>query len=139
MTDRRASLTNLLLTVRENIRKDFLPVLAEYKLSNQQWRILRLLHNGGPLGMTRIAEECALMQPSVVKMIPRMEAAGLVRREPVPGDRRRTDIALTDEGGALVEKILPILDRQYAQLERRLGAELLDRLSAVLHEVNAKL
>jgi homoprotocatechuate degradation regulator HpaR len=139
MTDRRASLTTLLLSVRENIRKDFLPVLAEFKLTNQQWRILRHLYDMGPLGMTRIAEECALMQPSVVKMVPRMEAQGLVRRQPVPADRRRTDVALTDAGRELVEKILPILDRQYAQLERRLGTELLDRLSAVLQEVNAKL
>jgi homoprotocatechuate degradation regulator HpaR len=135
----RTSITTMLLKVREKIRRDFLPDLTEHGLSNQQWRILRLLHSAGPSGVSHIAEECALMQPSVVRMIPRLERLGLVRRQAVASDRRRTDVAITPEGAALVEKILPILDRRYEQLERRLGQDLLDRLSAVLNEVNAKL
>jgi homoprotocatechuate degradation regulator HpaR len=136
---RRRSLTTLLLRVREKIRRDFLPVLAEFKLSNQQWRILRLLYDNGPSGVTQIADECALMQPSVVKMIPRLEAQGLVRRHKVASDRRRTDVDITDRGRELVEKILPILDRRYEQLEKKLGEEMLDRLCSVLDEVDAKL
>ena len=139
MTQRRQSLTIHLLRVREKIRKDFLPVLAEFKLSNQQWRILRLLYDNGVAGVSQIAEECVLMQPSVVKMVPRMESQGLVRRQKVEGDRRRTDVAITDKGRALVEQILPYLDKRYEQLEKRLGAELLDRLCAVLDEVDSKL
>ena len=139
MTHRRSSLTTLLLRVREKIRKDFLPVLAEHKLSNQQWRILRLLYDSGVSGVTQIAEECALMQPSVVRMVPRLEGLGLVRRQRVEGDRRRTDVAITDQGRALVGQILPILDTRYEQLEKRLGGDVLDRLTAILNEVNAKL
>lgn len=139
MIDRRASVTTMLLKVREKIRRDFLPDLTEHGLTNQQWRILRFLYQRGPTGVTQIAEECALMQPSVVRMLPRLEGAGLVQRQPVAGDRRRTDILITDAGRARVEQILPILDRRYEQLERRIGGELLDRLSAVLNEVNAKL
>lgn len=139
MTPRRRSLTIHLLRVREKIRKDFLPVLAEFKLSNQQWRILRLLYDQGPSGVSQIAEECVLMQPSVVKMIPRLEAQGYVTRQKVEGDRRRTDVSITAEGRALVERILPSLDRILGHLEKRLGGDLLDRLCAVLDEVDSKL
>ncbi len=139
MTPRRRSLTIHLLRVREKIRKDFLPVLAEFKLSNQQWRILRLLYDRGPSGVSQIAEECVLMQPSVVKMIPRLEAQGLVTRQKVEGDRRRTDVAITAQGRGLVEQILPRLDRILGHMEKRLGGDLLDRLCAVLDEVDAKL
>jgi DNA-binding MarR family transcriptional regulator len=54
-------------------------------------------------GMTpgQIARRLGLATPTVTKMTSRMEAAGLVMRQPHPTDRRLVRIALTERGRAL--------------------------------------
>jgi DNA-binding MarR family transcriptional regulator len=43
-------------------------------------------------------ERSMLTQPSLSRMVERFEAGGLVRRGPVPGDRRGVAVTLTEEG-----------------------------------------
>jgi homoprotocatechuate degradation regulator HpaR len=136
---RRGNLTVLLLSVREKVRKDFMPVLRDFGINNQQWRILRVLYDKGDSGITQIADDCVIMRPSVATIVPRLEAMGLVTRRKVDGDKRRNDVSITQKGKDLVEQILPILDRVYESFEEKLGVEQLDELFNVLNRVNSKL
>jgi DNA-binding MarR family transcriptional regulator len=43
-------------------------------------------------------ERSLLSQPSLSRLVERLEASGLVRRGPVAGDRRGVAVTLTDEG-----------------------------------------
>jgi DNA-binding MarR family transcriptional regulator len=45
-----------------------------------------------------LQERSLLTQPSLSRMVERLEASGLVRRGPVEGDRRGVAVTLTDEG-----------------------------------------
>ena len=45
-----------------------------------------------------LQERSLLTQPSLSRLVERLEAAGLVRRGPVAGDRRGVSVTLTDEG-----------------------------------------
>jgi DNA-binding MarR family transcriptional regulator len=49
--------------------------------------------------------EVLLSQPSLSRMVERMESAGYVAREPDPADRRGTVVALTDSGAAMQRRI----------------------------------
>ncbi len=59
--------------------------------------------------------ECAnaieLSSTGMTRFIDRLESAGLVRREAVPGDRRGAYAAITEEGIALLERMWPIYAR----------------------------
>ncbi|WP_106191623.1 MarR family transcriptional regulator [Umezawaea tangerina] len=60
-------------------------------------RALALIR-GGPLSAGALAKEIGLTPGAVTGMIDRLEAAGLVRREVDPNDRRRILVGSTDSG-----------------------------------------
>ena len=91
------------------------------------------------MGVTQIADACLILAPSIVGIIPRMEALGLVGRKPVAGDRRRANISLTPKGLEMVEQILPKLDVIYQELEDSLGQPLMQELFRVLDSVADRL
>ena len=67
--------------------------------------ILRCLWAEDGLTPGEIARRLGLATPTVTRAATRMEAAGLLRREPHPGDRRLVRLRLTDRGRSLEKAI----------------------------------
>ncbi|MFE9369895.1 MarR family winged helix-turn-helix transcriptional regulator [Streptomyces sp. NPDC006711] len=67
--------------------------------------ILSGLERTGPRSAADLAPDVGLDRSGVTRRASRLEAAGLVRREPDPGDRRATLLALTEEGERVVETL----------------------------------
>ncbi|MFI9649387.1 MarR family winged helix-turn-helix transcriptional regulator [Streptomyces sp. NPDC052040] len=65
--------------------------------------ILSGLSRGGPRSAADLAPDVGLDRSGVTRRASRLEAAGLVRREPDPADRRATLLALTEEGERIVD------------------------------------
>jgi MarR family transcriptional regulator, organic hydroperoxide resistance regulator len=63
--------------------------------------ILRLLWAEDGRAPGEIARRLGLATPTVTRAATRMEAAGLLRREPHPGDRRLVRLLLTERGRSL--------------------------------------
>src|ERR1044071_7394797 len=59
------------------------------------------------LRMSRLAQLTSASLSRLSNVVKRLEARGLVRREPDPGDRRATRAVLTDAGRALVAEAAP--------------------------------
>ncbi len=66
----------------------------------QQFILRRLWAQDG-LTPGEIARRLGLATPTVTRAATRMEAAGLLRREPHPGDRRLVRLVLTERGRSL--------------------------------------
>jgi DNA-binding MarR family transcriptional regulator len=64
------------------------------------------------LRMRELAEHVVLTRTGMTRLVDRIEAAGLLRREPVPGDRRGAYAVLTDEGVALLRRMWPVYSRR---------------------------
>jgi DNA-binding MarR family transcriptional regulator len=105
--------------------------------------VLAQLHDA-PSNSLRIQELQAgsLFTPSgITRLVDRIEAAGLVRREPVVGDRRGVLVVLTPEGrlrhAEAFAAHIPLLEREFAS---RLTAEqhraVADALSPFWHDEN---
>jgi DNA-binding MarR family transcriptional regulator len=62
-----------------------------------------------------------LTQPSVSRLVDRLVARGLVRKEPDPGDGRGTIVCLTDEGFDLFRKVAVV---HADSIHRRVGGAL---------------
>src|SRR4051794_6542685 len=82
--------------------------------------ILRQLWAEGGQTPGEIARRLGLATPTVTRAATRMEAAGLLRREPHPRDRRLVRLVLTERGRALEDAI----GREMAQLHERALATL---------------
>src|SRR5271169_6950040 len=76
----------------------------------QQFILRRLWAEDG-LTPGEIARRLGLATPTVTRAATRMEAAGLLRREPHPGDRRLVRLVLTERGREL-EKVIDEQTRQ---------------------------
>ncbi|MFE0464295.1 MarR family winged helix-turn-helix transcriptional regulator [Kitasatospora sp. NPDC058965] len=66
--------------------------------------LLTLLRAGGPLSQLEAARAMGVAPSLVVTVADRLEALGAVRRLRDPGDRRRQQLTLTDQGGALLDR-----------------------------------
>ena len=67
--------------------------------------ILRLLWAEDGQAPGEIARRLGLATPTVTRAATRMEAVGLLRREPHPGDRRLVRLVLTERGRSLEDVI----------------------------------
>ena len=130
-----ASLPMALLLARESTMRRFRPLLAEHDLTEQQWRVLRALGAAEqPLEVSMLAHRTALLAPSVSRIVARLAEDGLIQRNAVEGDGRRSTLELTTSGHALVARIAPHSETIYAEIETSFGA---DRLAALLTELDA--
>ena len=133
----------LLLQAREALMGIFRPILKDYSLTEQQWRILRTLDEAprNELEAGQIAKLSCILSPSLTGVLERMERDGLIGRERPPADQRKWIVGLTTKSRAMIAQIRPRVDMEYARLEARLGQAVLDdiycRLDTLIEAVPA--
>jgi homoprotocatechuate degradation regulator HpaR len=135
------NLPRLLLEAREAVMQHTRPSLREHGLSDQQWRVLRVLgeHASDPGGVEtgRVAREAFLLGPSLTGVLSRMERDGLIERQRCREDARRTVVRASAEGLRLVGALSQTIEAHYAWMESRLGKARLAQLYALLDDVIA--
>ncbi|MES2632640.1 MAG: homoprotocatechuate degradation operon regulator HpaR [Pseudomonadota bacterium] len=129
------NLPRLLLQARESVMAHTRPSLREHNLSDQQWRVLRVLGEHGTVETGRVAREAFILGPSLTGMLARMERDGLIRRERDPLDQRRTVVQATPRGLKLVEKLSRTVEAHYEWMEKSLGKQKLAQLYQLLDEL----
>jgi DNA-binding MarR family transcriptional regulator len=81
---------------------------AEGGISYVQFELLaRLAGARGPLTMTELADGVVYSRSGLTYQAALLEKAGLITRGPSPDDERATLVAITPDGQALVERVLP--------------------------------
>lgn len=68
------------------------------------------------LRMNQLSEEVQLSRTGLVRLVDRIETAGLLRREPVPEDARGRYVAITEGGIDALRDIWPVYGRQVREL-----------------------
>ena len=133
---RHRNLPHLLLRARETLMAHFRPLLGEFGLTEQQWRILREVVEQGPLEPRQLCEACSISSPSIVGVLLRMEDTGLITRERMAHDQRRVRVSLTPKSRKIAQQLIPRVEQRYALLEMSLGLpamqEVYDTLDALL-------
>jgi DNA-binding MarR family transcriptional regulator len=76
------------------------------------WTLYRA--EGRRLRIRELADAVVLSSTGMTRFVDRLEAAGLVRREAVPGDRRGAYAVITREGTDLLRRMWPIYARGIA-------------------------
>ena len=131
------NLPRLLLQAREAVMAHTRPSLREHALSDQQWRVLRVLGEHGAVETGRVAREAFILGPSLTGVLARMERDGLIRRSRDPQDQRRTVIEATAQGRKVVKRLSTTIESHYEWMEQSLGKAKLTQLYALLDELIA--
>lgn len=108
------------------LRAEHATGLAELGISPRAYGVLLRAHGGG-LTQRQIGEMCGVDKTTMVVTLDQLEADGLARRVPAPGDRRARLVELTPKG----ERVLD----QARQVSARIEANVL----AVLPEAEREL
>lgn len=115
---------------------------SRHGIHNGQQYILRCLWTDDGLTPGEVAKRLGLATPTVTKASARMAAAGLLRREPHPHDRRLVRLLLTDRGRAL-EKVIgremdQLTDRALATFSATQRATLIRSLQDIHRNLTAR-
>lgn len=135
--DTRRSLPILLLRAREAVMAGFRPVLAAHNVTEQQWRVIRVLCETSPLDAGDVAERACIMAPSLTRIIKTLEDRDLITRDRDIADARRVKLSIAPAGLDLIRRVTPESRAVYARIEARYGRERLEMLLDLLGDLAA--
>lgn len=131
----RRNLPLLLLQAREHVIAHFRPVLNAAGITEQQWRIIRVLIDTGPLQPRQIGELCRISSPSLAGVLMRMEQMGFIKRTRVRGDLRRVRVSLTTRSRSLAARLAPQIEATYCRIEALIGADFCESFYRTLDQL----
>jgi len=126
------NLPQLFLKTRESLLSHFRPIFNHFGVTEQQWRILRVLDEHEQLEPREMCEMCQILSPSMTGVLARMEELGLVERQRVAADQRRVLVKLAPRGDQLIDEIAILIEQQYRLIEEAYGKEVVADLSLAL-------
>jgi DNA-binding MarR family transcriptional regulator len=98
---------------------------------------LNIIENAGGLTAGELAGQSGLTTGAVTGVVDRLERAGLARRVPVEGDRRRVKVEVTAAFYKQAERIWgPLAAEWHDTLAKRFSAEELEHIMDFLHATN---
>jgi homoprotocatechuate degradation regulator HpaR len=131
----RPSLTLTLLQAREAAMSFFRPLLNQHGLTEQQWRVIRILRQHGEMESYRLAELACILKPSMTGVLSRLERDGIVSRRKPPHDHRRVHINLTEKGHECFLSMSDGMESNYHRIQEQFGEEKLQQLLGLLNEL----
>ena len=135
MTKTQPSLTLSLLQAREAAMAFFRPLLNEHDLTEQQWRVIRILSQQGELESYQLAHLACILKPSMTGVLSRLERDGLVRRQKAAQDARRVFVSLTERGEVCFESMREGMEANYRKIQAQFGEDKLAQLMGLLNEL----
>jgi DNA-binding MarR family transcriptional regulator len=113
----------------------FLEETAELGLTTVQYAALNMIERKPGIDQVTLSKMVALDKTTLVKVLNRLVAKGLVIRKLSATDRRRHELRVTAKGGDMVRRIVPMIDRSDQRIlapltrqDRRKFLELVSRL-----------
>jgi homoprotocatechuate degradation regulator HpaR len=129
------SLPMQLMRAREAVMRRFRPHLAAHGFSDQQWRIIRALHDAGSMEIGELSDHCQIHAASLSRMLPKLARLGLIARKNHREDQRRVVISITQKGRTVFRTAAPESEEIYAAMEREIGPGKLRDLYKLLDEL----
>jgi homoprotocatechuate degradation regulator HpaR len=130
------SLPMLLYAAIDVVMPRFRLIFKEFGLTEQQWRILRVLWDIEEISHSELAELTLISPPSLVGVLDRLNGMELIERRRSGLDRRVVYIATTQQGRDLRDQIMPAVQQSYFELRDSINDQdwrnLLDGLEAVV-------
>jgi DNA-binding MarR family transcriptional regulator len=125
----------LLAQASHLISGEFHRIVTQQGFTVSEWRVLATLAGAEPMSISALARLTVLKQPTLTRVLDRMESRKHVRRIPHESDRRITLVAIAPAGQQLVEGLIELA----AEHERRVLEPFGLERSAVLKDTLKKM
>lgn len=97
--------------------------LRPYNITRTQWIAMYYIHTNELLTQKELARMMALKEPTIVRMLQKMELEGLLVRNGSKEDHRRKHLELSGAGKELCLKLLPVVEQFKADTTKGISPE----------------
>ena len=97
------SLPIALIRAREGVMQPIREMLSDTGITEQQWRVLRVLSEHGTLDTKTLADRASLLFPSLTRIASTLRTKGLITQARDETDRRRQFLSITAAGQAIID------------------------------------
>jgi len=137
MQDFSHSLPMMLYRTLDAVMPRFRQIFSEFGLTEQQWRVLRVLWQHEQIAFRELADLTLIPPPSLVGVVDRLTKSGLTNRRRSDTDRRNVFVHATSKGQALEAEVRPRVDEAYAELRSSVDAKTWSALIAGLEQISS--
>ena len=128
-------LAYLLARASHLISSEFHAVVEASGLSLMEWRVMASLSGKDALSVGELVDIVLAKQPTVTKLVGRMEESGWVQRCDAPHDKRQSLVSLTPAGRRKVKPLLAQAQAHEAQVTVDIGAPEVNQLKRALERL----
>lgn len=125
----------LLAQASHLISSEFHAVVSANGFTVSEWRVLATLEGDDAISIGRLAEVSLNKQPTLTRLLDRMEARGQVERVPHDSDRRITLVRITPLGRETVSRLIGLAREHEARVLEPFGMQRAVELKGTLHRI----
>lgn len=115
------SLPIALIRAREGVMSPIREMLSETGLTEQQWRVLRVLAEFGKTDAKTLADRSSLLFPSLTRIAATLRDKGMITQTRDDKDRRRQFIEITPLGQRIIDNHTGHAAQIVADFKKKLG------------------
>lgn len=117
------SLPIALIRAREGVMQPIREMLSESGITEQQWRVLRVLDEQGVMNTKTLADRSSLLFPSLTRIVATLREKELVTQTRDEKDRRRQFIEITPSGRKFINDHFDQSEKIVASFKETLGEQ----------------
>ena len=108
---------------------------GRFGVTRREWVMMALLSSGEVLQSSELAVRAELNRSATSKAVTAMVKKGLVERRVLPGNRRITQLQLSEAGQRLYEEILPLVEEVNRELMAQLAPQEIESLDSMMERM----
>lgn len=135
LTQTKHSLPIALLRTRELIMEEVRPMLLQHDITEQQWRVLRVISEDDGADATTIADRACIFAPSLTRILRKLSKKDFVQIMKDPKDRRRNRVKMTEKGRSFIQEVAPESLILFKALRKKVGNKRWEMLVELLGEI----
>ena len=128
------SLSIALLRARETVMIPVRQMLLQSGISEQQWRVLKIVADNGGLEQTAIAKAACLQLASLTRILQTLQRDGLIERIEATDDRRKILVDITLAGLEIIDSHRLRNSAIFSRLKEQYGEAKLEKLIDLLED-----
>ncbi|MPS69703.1 MAG: MarR family transcriptional regulator [Novosphingobium sp.] len=118
------------------VYRHFTETFSELGLTQKQVSVLWLVADWPGLSQTDLSQHLQMDRATTTEIINRLAARDLLRREPIPGDRRKLALHLQPAGAEMLEQARQAVRAHEAWLKRRFSEAEVETLISLLERIH---
>lgn len=98
------------------ISAEFHQDVRRHRMPVPQWRVMAALFEGRGMSLSELSELTLIKQPTITRLVRRLEANGFLRKSPDAADRRVVRVSLTKRGHEKVRELIVLAEARQKRI-----------------------